>query len=249
MLNNRIKICVTSQGEKLTDSVDPRFGRCVFFIFAEIVDGKMENIKAVKNGGVKRSSGAGITAATQLGNEGVKILFTGNVGPKAADVLMQLGIEVIKVSGAIKDVVESYLSGDSTVTQEREIASNKLEKNKINVDEKCKVLVPLMDNNGDNSLVSLHFGHAPYLGVYDADSKEIIIKENRLDHINPNKTPVDQVFEEINPTIVFVQDIGARAIDLFLQKGIKIQTGPYKTLKEVVGNIKNFVDLSEGCKH
>ena len=112
-----------------------------------------------------------------------------------------------------------------------------------------KIFIPLLNNNGENSEISLHFGHAPYFALYDTDVKKIIIKENKLDHNNARKSPVEQIMENANPDIVFAQDIGQRAIMLFQEKNIKLKTGSYKTVKELIDNVENLEDLKNGCGH
>lgn len=112
-----------------------------------------------------------------------------------------------------------------------------------------KIFIPLLNNNGENSEISLHFGHAPYFGLYNANTKELIIKENKLDHGDLQKSPVEQIMENANPDIVFARDIGQRAIMLFQEKNIKLKTGRYKTVKELIENVKNLEDLKTGCGH
>ena len=93
-----MKVCITSSGPNLDSSVDPRFGRCLYFIF---VDDK-EKIDVVSNAGVKAMSGAGIQAAQTVVNQGAKIVITGNVGPKALSVLMTSGIKIFQVRSEVK---------------------------------------------------------------------------------------------------------------------------------------------------
>jgi len=111
------------------------------------------------------------------------------------------------------------------------------------------IFVPLINNEGQNSKISEHFGHAPYFALYDLTKKKLIIKENKLDHANRQKTPVDQIIEIADPSIVFAQGMGSRAINLFTEKNIALKTGPYKILKEVIENIENLDALDNSCGH
>ena len=86
-----MKICITSTGPNLGSLVDPRFGRCQYFL---IVNEKKELIKSMQNEGVRSMRGAGITAAQIIANEGVKVIITGNIGPNAFMVLNQAGIKI-----------------------------------------------------------------------------------------------------------------------------------------------------------
>ena len=111
------------------------------------------------------------------------------------------------------------------------------------------LFIPLLNDKGEDSEISLHFGHAPYFGLYNLESKELVIKKNELSHSDPSKTPVDQVVESANPQIVFALDMGQRAIRLFKEKNIELKTGSYKILKEVIENIESLKDLNDGCGH
>jgi len=112
-----------------------------------------------------------------------------------------------------------------------------------------KIYFPLLDDEGENSKVSSHFGHAPYFGLYDTSSKELKIVDNTLEHNSENCSPVDQIMDSANPTMVYTQGIGSRAISLFAEKGVSIKTGSYQTIKEVVDNLDKLSDSVEGCKH
>ncbi|MEA3398146.1 MAG: NifB/NifX family molybdenum-iron cluster-binding protein [Patescibacteria group bacterium] len=117
------------------------------------------------------------------------------------------------------------------------------------LDEKQKIFIPLLEDRGVNSKISLHFGHAPYFGLYDLATKELVIKENVLDHSDSLLSPVDQIIKSADPTIVFALDMGRRAINLFTEKNVSLKTGPYQILKEVLDNIDNLADLSQSCGH
>ena len=105
-----MKICITSTGPELTSEVDPRFGRCQYFIIVD-KDGKL--LKSIPNEGGQAMRGAGITAAQIVANEGVNVVITGNVGPNAYMVLGQAGIKIFpEASGTTaKQAFEAYKQG------------------------------------------------------------------------------------------------------------------------------------------
>ena len=87
-----MKICVTSQGDNLEAKVDPRFGRCPYFI---IVDPETKEFEAIANPNIQALSGAGIQSAQLVAGKGVEAILTGNVGPNAFQTLQAAGIKVI----------------------------------------------------------------------------------------------------------------------------------------------------------
>jgi len=111
-----------------------------------------------------------------------------------------------------------------------------------------KLLIAINENNGENSKLSEHFGHCPYFAIYETDMKNLEIVENKLDHSNQNLTPVDQIMK-FKPDVVFSLGMGQRAIELFNEKEVKLKTGNYKIVKEVIRNIDNLKELKSGCNH
>jgi predicted Fe-Mo cluster-binding NifX family protein len=104
-----MKIAISATGPTLDAEVDPRFGRCQYFIIA---DTETLEFEALKNSSVASSSGAGISAAQTIADKGVQAVLTGNCGPNAYQVLSSTGIEVvIGVSGKVKEAIEGYKSG------------------------------------------------------------------------------------------------------------------------------------------
>jgi len=104
-----MKICVTAEGNSLDCGVDPRFGRCRYFIF---VDVDSMSVEAVENPNGQFSGGAGIQSGQLMISKGVKTVLTGNMGPNAFKVLESAGIEVLTgVSGKISEAIENYKSG------------------------------------------------------------------------------------------------------------------------------------------
>jgi len=86
-----MKICITSLGQDLDSPIDPRFGRCQYFLLLD-EDGKLE--QALPNSGIGAVGGAGIAAAQQIVNQGVGVLITGNIGPNASGALMAGKVKV-----------------------------------------------------------------------------------------------------------------------------------------------------------
>ncbi|MBN2443880.1 MAG: NifB/NifX family molybdenum-iron cluster-binding protein [Spirochaetales bacterium] len=111
-----MKICITSQGNNLTSLVDPKFGRCAFFI---IVNPETLEFEAISNNNASSGGGAGIQSGQLASEKDVKAVLTGNVGPNAFQTLKAAKIDIITgVSGTISEAIENYNNGKyKTITE------------------------------------------------------------------------------------------------------------------------------------
>ena len=104
-----MKIVISATGTTLDTEVDPRFGRCRYFI---IVDPETMDFGVLENSSAMASGGAGISAAQMIASKGVQAVLTGNCGPNAYKVLLSAGIQVVtSISGVVKDAIQGYQSG------------------------------------------------------------------------------------------------------------------------------------------
>ena len=241
-----MKIAISSEGNTIKDLIDQRFGRCKYFLIVSIENDKISEVKAVENQGTLQGHGAGIKAAQQVGNLEVDAIITGNLGPNATDVLNQLGIKTYHSSGPAEEAIEKFMKHE--LEEITEIAETHSGMNKPELSYE-RIFFPLLDNKGMDSRISEHFGHAPFFGLYDTKTKELEITENKLSHADPNKSPVDQIVEAVNPATIFAKRIGSRAISLFAEKGIHVKTGEYIIVKEVIENLDKLEDLTQSCGH
>ena len=85
-----MKIAITSSGEQHTSSLNPRFGRCEYFI---IIDTETEVWEAALNPAVGARGGAGSQAAQFMANQGVEAVISGRYGPNAYTALESAGIQ------------------------------------------------------------------------------------------------------------------------------------------------------------
>ena len=117
-----MKIAVTATGPTLDDQVDPRFGRCAYFL---IIDTETMNFEALENSSVALGGGAGIQSGQVLADNEVQVLLTGNCGPNAFRTLEAARIQVITgVSGPVCQVVEKFKSGDFSAVSGPNVASH-----------------------------------------------------------------------------------------------------------------------------
>ena len=100
-----MKVCVTSVGRDLTSSVDPRFGRAAHFLLIDIDTDEFHCLEDITATG----QGAGVMVAQSVIDSGASAVVTGQIGPRAFDVLAAAGIEIFlapsaTVGGAIQDL-------------------------------------------------------------------------------------------------------------------------------------------------
>jgi len=93
----------------LDSAIDPRFGRCAYFLLVETDDLSFE---AVDNQNNALGGGAGIQTARSIASRGAKAVLTGNCGPNAYRTLEAAGIDVVVgCSGSVADAVTKLKDG------------------------------------------------------------------------------------------------------------------------------------------
>ena len=115
-----MKVAVSSYGKDLNSQIDPRFGRCAYFLIVNTDDMSFE---AFENKGVSLSSGAGIEAAQFVISKGAKAVITGNCGPKAAQTLSTAGMELFTGhTDSVINALEKYRNTDLISTKKLQSA-------------------------------------------------------------------------------------------------------------------------------
>jgi predicted Fe-Mo cluster-binding NifX family protein len=114
-----MKLAFSSTGKDLDSEIDPRFGRCAYFLVVDLDDMSFE---AVENESMSLGGGAGIQSGQFIANTGASVLLTGNVGPNASRTLNAAGIEVIVgVNGTIREIIERYKRGELSRTDQANV--------------------------------------------------------------------------------------------------------------------------------
>lgn len=109
-----MKIAISATGPSLDAEVDPRFGRCQYFL---IVDPDTMEFEAIDNTNKMASGGAGIASAQAVASKGVQTVLTGDCGPNAYRALEAAGIQIVTgVSGNIRKAIEGYKSNEFKTT-------------------------------------------------------------------------------------------------------------------------------------
>ena len=117
-----MKLAMSATGRDMDSELDPRFGRCPYFI---IVDSDTLKFKVIDNSSSIASGGAGISAAQLIAEKNAGIVLTGSCGPNAFQALSGAKIEVITgLSGKISAVIEKYKSGELKTSSKPNAASH-----------------------------------------------------------------------------------------------------------------------------
>ena len=117
-----MKIAISATGSSLDAEVDPRFGRCQYFV---ILDPQTMQFESLENSNAAAAGGAGITTAQLIASKGAMVVLTGNCGPNAYQTLSAAGIEVITgVSGRIREAVEAYKAGSFQTTAQPNVSAH-----------------------------------------------------------------------------------------------------------------------------
>ena len=117
-----MKIAVSSSGNNLDSQIDPRFGRCAYFV---VVDTESMSFETFDNESIALGGGAGIQAAQFVASKGAKAILTGNVGPNAVKTLAAAGVEVfVGQNGTVGEAVERYKRGDLQPSSQANVADH-----------------------------------------------------------------------------------------------------------------------------
>ena len=101
-----MKVAVTANGNNPDAQIDPRFGRCAFFIIVETDDMQFE---ACRNDQAAMVGGAGIQSAQFLASHGVRAVITGRCGPNAVSALSAAGIDLfLDQTGSVGEAIERF---------------------------------------------------------------------------------------------------------------------------------------------
>jgi len=106
-----MKILVTAKENSITSEVDPHFGRCAYFIVADVSISEIHKWEAVKNPASAAAHGAGFQAMQQVSDLGAQVVLTGSLGPNAFGALQKMDIKAFQATGRVDQAIEAYLAG------------------------------------------------------------------------------------------------------------------------------------------
>jgi predicted Fe-Mo cluster-binding NifX family protein len=117
-----MKVAISSSGRDLAAQLDPRFGRCRYFLMIELDD---MNFEVFDNENAASGGGAGIQSAQFIAASGAKALITGFCGPNAMQTLSTAGVQVyVGQTGTVQELVDKFKDGQLTPTIEANVSAH-----------------------------------------------------------------------------------------------------------------------------
>ena len=104
--NNIMKIAIASTGNTLESTIDPRFGRCAYFV---IYDTENKAIEFIPNSNKDVEEGAGPASVQLVASRNVNKIVLSEFGIKIKALLDSLKIQIIVLKEPekkIKDIIE-----------------------------------------------------------------------------------------------------------------------------------------------
>lgn len=104
-----MKVALSCSGITGSHMLDPRFGRCNYFL---IYNQEGVLLKAIDNKGQLADGGAGIAAAQQMIDEDIDVIITGSMGPNAFDIIKNSGLKAYQCQQvACREALKLYSEG------------------------------------------------------------------------------------------------------------------------------------------
>lgn len=230
-----MKIAVTAQQGRIDALVDSRFGRAPFFMIA---DSETMNVYAHDNSeGVKAGNGAGTSAAQLMAEQKVDVLYTGKVGPKAAEALEKAGIKVIEeTTGSVEEVLTAALRNILTTQANSPQPELEIPPSEPVATGAIRVAIPSDTDAGMTAPRSGHFGKCAYYTLVDIAENDVVSVQTMKNggHVVGGCDVPVRLLKGWNVNKVVVAGIGGRPLAGFLQEGIQVYSGNGETVNETV---------------
>jgi predicted Fe-Mo cluster-binding NifX family protein len=115
-----------------------------------------------------------------------------------------------------------------------------------------KLMIPIEEFNGENSIISDHFGRSPYFAVIEISDGnfEIIDKvKNVSEHFGGRGRAAPLILNQ-KPDILIVKGMGPRALQIFNDNGIEVFSTKASKVKDIIENYldNKLTNLTEPCE-
>ena len=101
-----------------------------------------------------------------------------------------------------------------------------------------KIAITAENNNGLESLVAQHFGHAPYFILVDVEDGQVNSTQSVANPFVNGHAPgqIPGFIQEQHADVMLSGGMGGRAIQFFEQAGIQAATGASGTVRQALEN-------------
>jgi predicted Fe-Mo cluster-binding NifX family protein len=116
-----------------------------------------------------------------------------------------------------------------------------------------RVVVPVLDEGGETSALSPHFGRAPFFALaelgQDGAARNIVFHPNQGSHMGGEGRAPDLILS-LKPSVVITQGMGFRAMQIFQAARVAVMQTSATTLREALTAYarKELKELTEGCR-
>ncbi len=119
-----------------------------------------------------------------------------------------------------------------------------------------KIAVTAENNNGLESMVAQHFGHAPFFMLVDVENGEVSTVESAANPYAEAHQPgqIPTFIKQLKANVILSGGMGGRAIEFFEQANIKAATGASGTVRQALenylgGKLKEAAPCDESVAH
>ncbi|MCA2001074.1 MAG: NifB/NifX family molybdenum-iron cluster-binding protein [Chloroflexi bacterium] len=119
-----------------------------------------------------------------------------------------------------------------------------------------KIAVTAENNNGLDSMVAQHFGHAPFFMLVDVENGEVSAVQGVANPFAEAHQPgqIPGFIQRQKANVILSGGMGGRAIEFFEQAGIKAATGASGTVRQALehyfgGKLKEAAPCDESVAH
>lgn len=244
-----MKIVITASGKEQNSLTNQHFGRCPYFVF---YDAQCEDWIFEPNPAAEETSGAGIKAAQYILDKGAEVILTGEVGPKAWQVLESSQVKVYQVPEvSLLEALNIYKEGKAQIlnnptttahsgqtkpsdskphaTHENESSTSGSENREVKKGTRIAIAT-------DNNEVSAHFGRCEGYTIVDYDNKGV---QDKFFIPNPGHEPgfLPRFLNEKGVNCIVSGGMGPKAQNLFSERGIEYILGISGSVDNVVDNL------------
>ena len=110
-----------------------------------------------------------------------------------------------------------------------------------------RIIIPVVENKGEKSRISSHFGRALYFALYNSENNRLKIIKIKKEGFGGRSRLADDILK-YKPNVIFALGMGPRAVNLLKSKGVRIETGDYETVDDIIKNKDKLKEMEEACK-